>query len=315
MATYHGFSGNLVTILEGITDRLDPGTMADYSRGCLLSGDSVFHGFWQAGFSDVVIVSMGYTRLVEGEDGDAMLSNHGGDRIDLGLPGNQIEFLRQMRKTYPLKPIIVVITGGSAIDISSIQPYADAILLAWYPGEQGGNAIADLLFGEANPSGKLPVTIYKSVDDLPLYEDYSMKGRTYRYFSGEALFPFGFGLSYADFDYISALTDRTVYSQGENIHLTVELKNTSKVVGTEVVQVYCDYPISGESIPKKSLVAFARIEVLPDSLQSMEIVIPMDNLKLWDSQLNDYQIAKGTYHLFIGSSSQDVQMTKTIEIR
>jgi len=142
-----------------------------------------------------------------------------------------------------------------------------------------------------------------------------MKGRTYRYFSGEALFPFGFGLSYADFDYISALTDRTVYSQGENIHLTVELKNTSKVVGTEVVQVYCDYPISGESIPKKSLVAFARIEVLPDSLQSMEIVIPMDNLKLWDSQLNDYQIAKGTYHLFIGSSSQDVQMTKTIEIR
>jgi len=315
LGNYNGFSGNLVTILEGITNRLDPGTMADYSRGCLLSGDSVFHGFWQAGFSDVVIVSMGYTRLVEGEDGDAMLSNHGGDRIDLGLPGNQIEFLHRMRKTYPLKPIIVVITGGSAIDISSIQPYADAILLAWYPGEQGGNAIADLLFGEANPSGKLPVTIYKSVDDLPPYEDYSMKSRTYRYFSGKALFPFGFGLSYADFNYESALTDQTVYSQGENIHLTVKLKNTSKVVGTEVVQVYCDYPVSGESIPKKSLVAFARIEVLPDSLQSADLLIPMDNFKLWDSQLNDYQIAKGTYHLYIGSSSQDVQMTKTIEIR
>jgi len=315
LGNYNGFSGKLTTVLEGIINHLDAGTMADYSRGCLLSGDSVFHGFWQAGFADVIIASMGNTRLLEGEDGDAMLSNHGGDRIELGLAGNQIEFLRLMREKYPEKPIIVVVTGGSAIDISAIQPFADAILLAWYPGEQGGNAVADLIFGDENPSGKLPVTFYKSVNDLPPYDDYSMQGRTYRYFSGETLFPFGYGLSYADFEYISATSNRTEYEAGEEILLTVTIKNTSVLKGAEVVQVYCDYPISGDAAPNKSLIAFARVEILPYSVQSVDFVIPIENFRLWDGNLNDYQVSKGTYHLMVGSSSQDIRLTKTIKVR
>jgi len=315
LGNYNGFSGKLTTVLEAIINHLDAGTMADYSRGCLLSGDSVFHGFWQAGFADVIIASMGNTRLLEGEDGDAMLSNHGGDRIELGLAGNQIEFLRLMREKYPEKPIIVVVTGGSAIDISAIQPFADAILLAWYPGEQGGNAVADLIFGDENPSGKLPVTFYKSVNDLPPYDDYSMQGRTYRYFSGETLFPFGYGLSYADFEYISATSNRTEYEAGEEILLTVTIKNTSVLKGAEVVQVYCDYPISGDAAPNKSLIAFARVEILPYSVQSVDFVIPIENFRLWDGNLNDYQVSKGTYHLMVGSSSQDIRLTKTIKVR
>ena len=315
LGNYNGFSGNLTTVLEGIINHLNPGTMADYSRGCLLSGDSVFHGFWQAGFADVIIASMGNTRLTEGEDGDAMLSNHGGDRVELGLPGNQIEFLRLMREKHPEKPIVVIITGGSAIDVSAIQPLADAILLAWYPGEEGGNAIADLIFGKENPSGKLPVTLYKSASDLPPFDDYSMQGRTYRYFSGKPLYPFGFGLSYADFEYLSATTKKTKFSKEEMINLTVNIRNNSAVTGTEVIQIYTDYPLSGDEVPMKSLVAFARVEVNPNSSQSVELIIPSNHFKLWDDNLNTYKIPEGKFHLMIGSSSEDIQLTKEITIK
>jgi beta-glucosidase len=330
LGNYNGFSGNLSTMLEGVIDHLDPGTMADYSRGCLLSGDSVYHGFWQAGFADVVLAFMGNTRLVEGEDGDAMLSNHGGDRIELGLPANQIEFLQLMREHHPDKPIVVVIAGGSAIDVSAIKPLVDGILMAWYPGEQGGKAVADLIFGDASPSGKLPVTFYKSVDDLPDYEDYSMNNRTYRYFTGEALYPFGYGLSYASFDFLGAEVDRSVYKDNEKIHLTVSVKNTSKIKGAEVVQVYCDYPVEGEGIPLQTLVAFARIDIEPGSTKLVELDIPVDRFQLWESTLGkgdgtneqqshisngDYRVHMGNYHLRIGASSQDIRLTQSIEVK
>src|SRR5512133_2615378 len=125
-----------------------------------------YTSFWEAQMADAVVVCLGNTRMMEGEEGDAMLNENGGDRVDLRLPESQREYIRMLREKAPGKPIIAVITGGSAIALQDVLEAADAVLFAWYPGEQGGNALADILFGKANPSGKLPVTFYKSVEDL-----------------------------------------------------------------------------------------------------------------------------------------------------
>src|SRR5204863_256120 len=132
--------------------------------------------------------------------GDAFLSQTGGDKKNLSLPAGDIAFMKALRKDVK-KPVIAVITSGSAVDIAAIAPYADAVMLAWYPGEQGGNALADVLFGDVSPSGHLPLTFYRSVNDLPAYNNYSMQGRTYRYFNGPEQYPFGLGLSYSTFAY------------------------------------------------------------------------------------------------------------------
>ncbi len=314
LGNYNGFSGQMTTILEGIMGRLNPGTMADYTRGCLLAGDTVFHGFWQAGFADVIVAVMGNTRLLEGEDGDAMLSDHGGDRKDLRLPYSQELFLQRLRQLNPGKKIILVLTGGSAINLSTLESYADAILMTWYPGEQGGNAVADILFGDANPSGKLPVTFYQSVDDLPAFDDYSMDGRTYRFFRGKPLYPFGYGLSYSDFVYVSAQANQQTYDSTEVIRLTVELKNTSERSGFEVVQVYAQYPDKHESTPIKSLVGFVRVEVPAGGSAVAEVVIPVKSLQLWNNQLKDYQVRKGEYLLQVGSLSEDVGLEVKVKV-
>ncbi len=184
-------------------EAVDAGTIVDYSQGCQMNTPGAYTGFWEAKMADAVIVCLGNTKMMEGEEGEAMLNPQGGDRSDIRLPESQREFIRLMREKVPDKPIIAVISGGSAIALQEVLDAADAVLFAWYPGEQGGAALADIIFGKVNPSGKLPVTFYKSVDDLPPFDDYSMKGRTYKFFEGEPLFPFGYGLSYTTFDYPS----------------------------------------------------------------------------------------------------------------
>ncbi len=208
------------------------------------------------------------------------------------------------------KPLIVVITGGSAMAIPEIDKIADAILFAWYPGEQGGNALADIIFGDVNPSGRLPVTFYKSAYDLPDFEDYNMEGRTYRYFKGEPLYPFGFGLSYSDFKYSELKID----SNNNNISLQLKIKNVSAVEGNEVIQVYVRKIDPRFWRPIRQLVGFKRISLQPDEDKVILIEIDKKQLQYWDVDQQEYRIESGEYEFQIGSSSKDIKLLNTFEI-
>ena len=184
----------------------------------------------QAGSSDVTIAVMGISALIEGEEGDAVSSDANGDRNQILLPESQIKYLKSLRKSAGNKPIVLVVKSGSAIDLSEIYGYVDAIIYAWYLGEQGGNAIADVIFGDVNPSGKLPITIPKSISHLPHYDDYSMNNRTYRFTRYDPMFPFGFGLSYSNFIYSNLSINKHKIKSGDSIesvsytHLTLPTK-------------------------------------------------------------------------------------------
>ncbi len=201
LGNYYGMSKNLVNVLEGITSRVSSGTTINYKQGVLDYRNNVNPMDWTTGeakAADACIAVMGISSLLEGEEGESIASPDKGDRLDLNMPANQVAFLKTIKENNN-NPLIVVITGGSPMTIPEVEELADAILWIWYPGQEGGNAVADVIFGNKVPSGKLPLTFPESVDQLPAYEDYSMVERTYRYMSAKPLYPFGYGLSYTDF--------------------------------------------------------------------------------------------------------------------
>ena len=209
LANYHGVSSDLSTILEGIVGAAGSTTLVTYRQGSLLDRPNLNPMDWYSGVaaeSDVTIAVVGISNLLEGEEGAAIASPGKGDRFDLHLPQNQIDFLTRLRER--AKKLVVVLLGGSPMAIPEVHEMADAVLLAWYPGEEGGRAVADVIFGDESPSGRVPITFPVSLDQLPPYEDYSMAGRTYRYMTEEPLYPFGFGLSYASFSYGEISLDR-----------------------------------------------------------------------------------------------------------
>jgi beta-glucosidase len=199
---YNGFTGNMSVPLEGLVNRLSPATILEYRPGCRLDQNNITKADWTnvSHNFDAIVAYMGLSPVIEGEEGEAISSPGEGDRLKLSLPANQIEYLKKQR-SYGNKPIILVLFGGSPIIDKEIYDLADAVLFAWYPGEEGGNTIADIILGNEVPSGRLPITFPASESDLPDFSDYSMKNRTYRFANQEPLFPFGFGLSYAKFTY------------------------------------------------------------------------------------------------------------------
>jgi beta-glucosidase len=306
VGNYHGVSSKVVNFVEGITAAVDPSTRIEYDLGSDYVDTTHFGGIWAAGNSSVTIVVIGLSPVLEGEAGDAFLSKSGGDKKDLSLPASEIAFMKQLRKDVK-KPIIAVITAGSDVDISAIEPYADAIVMAWYPGEQGGNAFADLLFGKISPSGHLPVTFYRSINDVPDYTNYTMKGRTYRYFSGAVQYPFGFGLSYTSFEYQPQIDPKAAYSSKDTITITLKVKNTGKMDGDEVVQAYIQYPEIAR-MPIKELKGFKRVSVSKSGEQSVTIQIPVKELQKWDMKTHGWKIYPGSYKLVLGSNSQDEKL-------
>lgn len=303
VGNYNGWSGNIVTFLEGITEAVDPGTVVDYTLGCQMNTPGSYYGFWEARMADVIILCLGNSKMMEGEEGEAILNPDGGDRTDIRLPESQREYARMMREKAPEKPIIAVITGGSAIALQDVLEVADAVILAWYPGEQGGRALADILFGKANPSGRLPVTFYKSTDDLPPFDDYSMHGRTYKYFRGEPLFPFGFGLSYTTFEY-QDLDCEKGYEEDGKIRAEMTLRNTGGRAGDELVLVYAskagesgDKP--GQYLPgdEKALVAFVRVSLQAGEVKTIPLEINLMDMHHWDKENQKYIVQKGEYIL------------------
>ena len=194
LGNYYGVSNKLVNILEGIASRVSAGTTLDYRMGAQESVDNIIPVDWASGGAkdhEATIVVLGISQLMEGEEGESLASPSKGDRLDLNLPANQLEYLRKLKEGHD-NPVIVVMTGGSPITMPEIEELADAILWVWYPGQEGGNAVADLIFGNQVPSGKLPLTFPESVNQLPPYEEYSMKERTYRYMTSAPLYPFGY---------------------------------------------------------------------------------------------------------------------------
>jgi beta-glucosidase len=315
LGNYHGVSSTMVTFTDGITKAAGPAIGVQYDLGCDPRDTVHFGGVWVSQNSDVTITVIGQTPAVEGEEGDAFLSDAGGDRTSLTLPAGQVAFLKALRKASN-HPIIAVVTGGSAMDIDAIAPYADAILLAWYPGEEGGTALADILFGKS-PSGHLPITFYKSINDLPPYKDYNMKGRTYRYFDGAVAYPFGFGLSYAQFTYQWDQQPVATYSPKDTIHLSAHVRVASnKGTGTPVAvpQVYISYPaVKGRDMPLKELKGFQRVTVTDKAQATFSI--PLSTLAKWDPLIHQYRVYPGTYRLVIGESSGDEKLICTFKVQ
>ncbi len=309
LGSYHGVSNHAVDFVEGITNALDAGTRVEYDMGCDYKDTTHFGGIWAAGNADISIAVLGLTAVYEGEDGDAFLAEAGADRKNLNLPAAHIAFLKALRKQTKT-PIIAVITAGSAVDIAAIAPYADAVILAWYPGEQGGNALADILFGNVSPSGRLPVTFYNSFDDLPDYADYSMKNRTYRYFNGKVQYPFGYGLSYTNFEY-GWLKQPTVIK--DSILFAVTVRNSGKYNADEVLQVYIHYPET-TGMPIKELKAFKRITVMAGNESSVSFAIPLTELQKWNPQQHAWKKNNGLYKIIVGSHSADERLTATIKL-
>jgi len=312
---YHGVSSRMVTFLEGITAATGPGVHVEYDQGCDYRDSIHFGGTWAASNCQATIAVIGLTPVMEGEEGDAFLAPHGGDRTDLGLPAAHIAYVKALRKAIGGKPLIVVVTAGSAVDLAPIAPYADAILLAWYPGEQGGNALADILFGKISPSGRLPVTFYRSTSDLPPYSDYSMKGRTYRYYDGPVQYPFGYGLGYSSFSYGWHEQPKKQVAAKDTLTFSITVSNTGARDAEEIVQVYLEYP-DIDRMPKKELRCFRRIRMVSQgSSFDLRLAIPLSELKKWDPATNQWKVYPGKYRLILGSDSRDEKLAADFTIR
>jgi len=300
LANYYGVSSDLRTILEGITDNVSDHTALRFVQGALLDRENVNPMDWfsdEAKLADVTIACVGITQLMEGEEGESIASPSFGDREYINLPAHQIEFLKLIRSK--AKKLVVVITGGSAISSPEVHEMADAILYAWYPGEQGGQAVGDVIFGKESPSGKLPVTFVKNIEDLPPYEDYNMKNRTYRYLETEPLYPFGFGLSYADI----RVSDLQLLEMKNGMkEVTVTLKNHSDVSSEEVVQLYLKNTSQTDRFTNGDLKRFKRVQLNGDESKSITFQLDMDDFSVRDAK-GDKKKVSGTYALSVGTSA------------
>jgi beta-glucosidase len=258
--------------------------------------------------SDAIIFVGGITAQLEGEEMRVDYEGfRGGDRTSLDLPKVQENLLKLLKLTG--KPIILVLTSGSALSVNWEKENLAAIIQLWYPGQEGGTALADVLFGDYNPAGRLPVTFYKSVDQLPPFEDYNMKGRTYRYFEGEPLFPFGYGLSYTKFEY-SNMTIPNNIKTGDEIKISVEVKNTGKVTGDEVVQVYVKTPECLTKTPIHSLQGFKRIHLNTGEKQIVEFTLKPKQIAAIGEDVQ-YIVEPGTYEISVGGTQPGTKAETT----
>lgn len=304
LGNYYGLTNNTVNFLDGIVGRVSAGTTINYKYGQLPYQENVNPIDWttgSAGAADACIAIMGINGMWEGEEGESIASSHKGDKASLGLPQSQINFLKKIRKRGN-NPLIVVITGGSPIAIPEIMEFADAVLFAWYPGQEGGNALADILFGDVSPSGKLPFTVPYSVDDLPPFEDYNMAGRTYRYMEKTPEFTFGFGLSYGAFEFEKLLFKEASIKRGQDLQFTVDIVNNGTYVSEEVVQAYLVSPDAGKGQPISSLKGFKRVSVNPGQHKTVAFKLNSDLLKLVNKDGEKFH-QKGSYRIVVGNAS------------
>ncbi|UCH15914.1 MAG: glycoside hydrolase family 3 C-terminal domain-containing protein [Bacteroidales bacterium] len=303
IGNYYGVNNNMVTIIEGLASKIKPGSQLQYRHGCLLDRYNINRLDWTtkiARRADVTFVVLGLSGLLEGEEGASIASPNYGDWIDYDLPANQVDFLRALRKDNT-KPIVAIITGGCPVNLSEIHELADAVLMVWYPGEEGGNAVGDIIFGDVSPSGRLPVTFPKSLNQLPAYEDYSMEGRTYRYMKKKPMYPFGYGLGYSSFEY----SDLKLSSKKIKINAPVDIKvtvtNTSHLEGEEVIQLYITDMEASVRTPLYSLKDFKRISLKPGESKTINFSVIPEMLELINEN-GESILEPGEFKITIGGS-------------
>ena len=323
---YNGTASHPVTILKGISNVAGANVVVTYAQGCPLTTNTSGRGFGRGGgrggaapgrpvaelqaeaisnavAADIVIYAGGISPSMEGEQRD---------RTTIELPDVQEGLVRALYKTG--KPIIMVNCSGSAIALPWEAENLPAILQAWYPGEEGGRAVAEVLFGEVNPSGHLSMTFYRATADLPSFTDYSMTNRTYRYFSGKPLYAFGHGLSYTKFDFKSGkLASKKVPANG-TAKVTLTVKNAGNLDGDEVAQVYFRHVHSAVPQPKLALCGFTRVHLKRGESSRVTVEVPATRLRYWDTQNKQYVVEPGDYEILIGAASDDIRLTLPMTI-
>ena len=300
MGNYFGISDRYCTYLQGIVSKVSNGTAVNYRPGCLESTPTRNAINWAVDESvgaEKTIVVMGNNGNLEGEEGEAIDSERG-DREDIRIPESQMDYLRKICRRKK-SGVIVVLTGGSPVDVREVCQLADAVIMAWYPGQEGGYALADLLFGDANFSGRLPVTFPEDGDLLPAFDDYSMNGRTYKYMEDNIYFPFGFGLSYGHVSY-GNLTVNVNKKSGASVTFT--LTNDSSCDVVETPQVYISAPGAGTTAPLQQLAAFRRVKVKAGGSATVTIDIPIERLMTVQAD-GSSKLVKGEYSLTVGSAA------------
>ncbi len=305
IASYYGVSSSLVTVMEGITDAVSNGTSLEYRSGVLpfcQNPNPKNYGPNVAEMADVTICVVGITADLEGEGVDAIASAEEGDRLSLKLPESQISYINQLIEKKGKKPFILVVASGSPVTLEGIEEHCDAILQIWYPGEQGGHAVADVLFGNVSPTGHLPITFPKSEKQLPPYETYNMKGRTYRYMTEEPAYPFGFGLTYSKSEFSNLKIGNTKLKKDNSLNITVDVANAGNYDIDEVVQLYvCPKDTTG-GLPINSLKAFERVSLKKGEKKTIQLSVEPEQLKFVDVKGQNTWF-KGDYSIVVGNAA------------
>lgn len=310
IGNYHGTASRYITVLEGIQDEVGEDVRVLYSEGCHLFKDKVENLAWNqdriseavitAEHSDAVIICVGLDETLEGEEGDTGNSYASGDKEDLHLPKCQEELIEKV--TAVGKPTVVVLMVGSAVDMNYAEENCNALLLAWYPGAQGGKAVAELLFGKDSPSGKLPVTFYRDLEGMPEFTDYSMKNRTYRYLEKEPLYPFGYGLTYGNVQIQSARILGAA-SREKGIDVEVQVRNDGAATD-EVIQLYIKDLESSLAVKNHSLCAFQRVHLEDGESKTITLKVDRKSLEIVDLEGNR-RVDSSHFILYAGTSQPD----------
>ncbi len=313
LGNYAGTPSKAYTVLEGLKDRLGDGVRVAYAKGCDLNSASK-EGFDEATAAareaDVAIVVLGLSVALESEENQAWESDIGDDRADLDLPGVQEELLQAVHATGT--PVVLLLMTGSALSVNWADENVPAIINAWYPGEEGGHAVADVLLGDYNPAGRLPLTFYRSVDQLPEFTNYSMVNRTYRYFTGEPLYPFGYGLSYTQFRYSNLSITPERPKAGEPVQVKAQIENVGDRAGDEVAQLYISDLKSSASVPIRSLQGLQRIHLAPGEKRTVEFALKPEQMALYRAN-GQCRVEPGEFEVAVGGGQPDSKGTKDSE--
>lgn len=318
IGNYYGTASRYVTVLEGINARIGLDADVLYSEGCHLhkehmdgvaafckeKADRIAEAVSVAKRADVCVVVLGLDETLEGEEGDQGNQYASGDKLSLDLPGKQLELLQAVKAVG--KPTIVICMAGSALDLSWADANTDAVIQAWYPGAEGGEVVANLLFGDINPSGRLPVTFYRTLEEIPAFEDYSMEGRTYRFMKNEALYPFGYGLSYTSFAYGNVAVDAPVVQSGNTVVVSTTVRNTGKYAGIETVQLYLKDLEASWRTPNCQLAGVQAVYLAPGEEKAISFTIMPEQMMVVNDA-GEFILEPGAFEAYVGGTQPDTR--------